>query len=175
MRCFTGEECSGWLRDRNIIDLKPGESPYLFGEYELMVHAPQRARMQSILAREMVEWFGPYESLLCWVDDWPFYKPEEMAILSAIRRASGETRHLIDARGHLFLADEVDVLTGFLALLMNYGWDGYFYPQPFRGHCFQTSHEDFVWMLTSDRTQFQKSLDIASKHSLQTIRRTEAE
>lgn len=170
MRCLTDAECANWLRAQNILDLKSRKDPYLFGEYELMAHAPKRARGQSKLAREMVEWLGPFESVLCWVTDWPFYRPDEMAIVSAIRQSSGETRHLIEASGHLFLPNEKDELTGFLALLMGYGWDGYFFPHPFQSHCFQTSHEDFVWLLTSDREQFQKSLKIAAEESLEIIR-----
>ena len=59
--------------------------------------------------------------------DWALYRPDEMALVSAVRRSHGELRWLIDAPGHLFSASEKDDLIGQACLQLWFEWSAYVY------------------------------------------------
>jgi hypothetical protein len=50
-----------------------------------------------------------------------------MAVVSQIRKASGEDRWLIETPGHVFESRERDLLIGMMSLVAAYGWTGYVY------------------------------------------------
>ena len=112
MKCLTNSECLEWL-EAHAIDAATAEGwPEMVGDYEVMFAAPTDARIQGLLARGLMTWIGDFDTALFWLTDWPFYNSDEMAIISGLRRAHGEQRHLIDAPGHLFDVRERDELTG---------------------------------------------------------------
>jgi hypothetical protein len=173
MKCLTNSECLEWL-EAHAIDAATAEGwPEMVGDYDVKFAAPREARAQGLLARDLVAWIGEFETTLFWLTDWPFYKPDEMAIISGLRRAHGEQRRLIDAPGHLFEVSERDELTGWVALMMGFGWDGYLFGLPFRGSIFQTSHEDFVWAVTSTPDRFSVAREMVRKYELKVYRETE--
>jgi len=166
MKCITNRECLEWL-DAHAIDAVTTEGwPEIVGDYEIMFSAPPNSRTQALLAHDLVEWVGRFETALLWLTDWPFYKPEEMALISQFRWANGEQRQLIDAAGHLFVADERNTLIGWVSLMMSYGWDGYLFTLPFRGSIFQTSHEDFISLATSTPDRFSEARNLICKYGL---------
>lgn len=173
MKCITNRECLEWLDD-HAIDAATAEGwPEMVGDYDVLFDAPKDSRTQGLLARDLVAWFGAFETALFWLTDWPFYKPDEMAIIDGLRRAHGEGRRLIDAPGHVFEASDREELTGWVSLMMNFGWDGYLFTLPFRGSMFQISHEDFVWVVTSTPDPFSEAQKLVRKYQLKIRRQTE--
>jgi hypothetical protein len=173
MKCFTNTECLEWLESHRIEGVSAEGWPEVVGDYEVLFAAPRDARAQGLLARDLVAWVGEFEAALFWLSDWPFYKADEMAIISGLRRAHGEHRKLLDAPGHLFASGEREELTGWVSLMMSFGWDGHLFPFPFRGSMFQTSHEDFVWVVASDTNQFGQARKVVRKYELKIHRETE--
>jgi hypothetical protein len=173
MQCITPPECLDWLEAKKIDAVSDRGFPEVVGNYEVFFAAPDKARLQTILARELVEWIGEFETVLFWISDWPAYKPEEMAIITALRRAHGEDRWLIDAPGHIFTREEKDELIGWVSLMMAFGWDGFLFAAPFRGKMFQTSHEDFIWITSEDLESFTAARQFPRKHERELYRETQ--
>jgi hypothetical protein len=174
MHFLTDAECREWLQQEDIDAVDSRGFPEVVGDYEVFFAAPKEARAQQMLAREMVEWVGEFDAALLWLSDWPAYRPEEMAIALALRRAHGEERHLIDAPGHLFTWQEKDELVGWIALLICFGWDGFLFASPFKGSMFQTSHEDFLWATAASAECFAVAKQFPRRHGLEIYRETQA-
>ena len=173
MKCLTNKECLDWLEARDIDGVTAEGWPEVVGDYEVFCAAPRDARAQGLLARDLVTWVGEFETALFWLSDWPFCKPDEMAIISGLRRAHGEQRRLIDAPGHLFEFSERDELVAWVSLMMSFGWDGHLFTSPFCGSVFQTSHEDFIWVVTSDQQQFGEVKQFVRKYGVEIYRETQ--
>ncbi len=105
--------------------------------------------------------------------DWPFYEADEMALISSSRKSHGEHRWLIEAPGHIFAGSERDELTAWVWMMMCFGWDGYLFATPYRGCMFQTSHEDFVRLLSSDAESFSEAQRIVREYGLEIYRTTQ--
>jgi hypothetical protein len=128
MKCFTEAQCSEWIQMLNI-----AERPYHNGvptDYVFPLTAYTEAWAAQELARHLVDLLGEYEAVLLHVDDWSPYKPEQMALMEAVRRSHREERWLIDARGHLYEPAEKDELIGMFWLTIAFGWSSYLYPSP---------------------------------------------
>ena len=108
MKCITNRECLEWLEEHAIDASTPEGWPEMVGDYEVLFAAPRDAHAQGLLARDLVAWVGAFKTGLFWLRDWPFYKPDEMAVISGVRRGHGEQRRLIDVPGHMFEASERD-------------------------------------------------------------------
>ena len=174
MQCLNPSESAEWLRTRSIAGLSDGGKPCVFGDYEVFAASPREARVQQLLARDLVTWLGDFESVLFWLTDWPFYTPDEMALIESLRKSHGERRLLIEAPGHVFVESERDELIGWVSLMMCFGWDGYLFTSPFQGSLFQTSHEDFVWLLSSVVERFAEAQRIIRQYDLKIYRETKA-
>jgi hypothetical protein len=173
MKCITDTQCVEWLKTRDIDGAAANGRPKMVGDHELLFAAPKAARVQLFLARDLVTWVGGFERALFWVSDWPFYKPEEMAIALGLRRAHQEVRQFIEAPGHLFEFDECDELVGWVSLMMNFGWDGHLFAYPFRGNVFQTSHHDTMWATTTDIQQFRALREMIRQYDADVYRETQ--
>ena len=57
--------------------------------------------------------------------------------------------------------------------MINFGWDRYLFALPFRGSMFQTSHEDFVWAVSSTPEHFNEARKLVHKYELKIHRETE--
>jgi hypothetical protein len=171
MKAITSGECIDWLAKH---DAKGSfaAGPELIGDYEVMFAAPKEGRLQAILARQLVSWVGEFETALFWLSDWPFYQPDEMAIIMSMRRGHGECREVIDAPGHVFNITERDEMVGWISLMINFGWDGHLYTSPFHGNMFQTSHEDFIWATSSDRQRYNEISILVREWPLEIYRET---
>ncbi len=95
-----------------------------------------------------------------------------MALISSLRKSHGEHRLLIEAPGHVFASSEQDELIGWVSLMMCFGWDGYLFTSPFQGSMFQTSHEDFVWLLSTEAKHFGEAQRMIREHELKIHRET---
>jgi hypothetical protein len=173
MQCLTPSEAADWLRARHIDSLCEHGSPCVFGDYEVFAASPRDAREQQLLARDLMSWLGEFDSALFWLTDWPLYQADEMALISSLRRSHGERRLLIEAPGHVFAESERDELTAWVSLMMCFGWDGYLFATPFQGSMFQTSHEDFVWLLSASVERFTKAQQIVRAYELKIYRETQ--
>ena len=154
MKCLNKSECAEWLRQHQIKALCDDNTPCVIGDYEIAFHTPKESSAQQNLARDLIAWLGEFESALFWITDWPFHKADEDTLISQLRKSHGENTLMIDTPGHLFNFDEKEELIGWVYLMMMFGWDGYLFVLPFRQSMFQTSHENFVWVLSSDKKQF---------------------
>src|SRR6266436_6782120 len=96
VRSITDRECVEWLESNDIDAISNRGFTELTGDYEVFFAAPKDARAQQNLARELVDWVGPFDVALLRVTDWPAFKPEEMAILLRLRLGHAEDRRLID-------------------------------------------------------------------------------
>lgn len=161
------------MKSRHIDGVSEEGRPVIIGGYEVFVAAPKDDRVQRLLARDLVAWARRFETALLWLSDWPFYKPDETAIVSGLRDAHGEQRSLLDAPGHMFKFNEREELTGWVSLMMNFGWDSHLFTFPFDGSMFHTSHEDLVWLVTSDPGKFSKVRKSVRKYELEIHRETE--
>src|ERR1700694_1046601 len=99
MNCLTTPECLQWLTSNEIDAVSERGFPEVVGNYEVFFAAPDKARIQQLLTREMLYCVGEFEIALFWLSSWTAYKPEQMAIITTLRRAHGEERWLIDAPG----------------------------------------------------------------------------
>ncbi|RPJ85913.1 MAG: hypothetical protein EHM18_08910 [Acidobacteria bacterium] len=170
MQCLTTTECTDWLDAHGMGGFSPKTGPEDPIDGELLFAAPKEARTQANLARALVNWLGELDVLLLWITDWPFYKPDEMAIALGLRKAHGEDRLVIEAPGQVFSLHEQDELIGWVHLLMSYGWDGHLYPFPFCGALFQTSHEDILWAFTSGVERLRTCREIVDSYQLEVHR-----
>jgi hypothetical protein len=173
MLSITDMECVDWLKSHEIDALDDSDFPEMVGAYEVFFASPIEARAQLRLARDLINWISPFDTALFWCTDWPFYQPEEMAITKALRRGHNELRSLMEAPGHLFNWEEREELIGWVALMINFGWDSYVFPSPFSGEMFKTSHEDFLWVSTSAGEKLKAARNFPRKYGLQIHRETQ--
>ena len=99
---------------------------------------------------------------------WPFYQPDEMALIASLRRSHGELRWLIDAPGHVFGADERNELIGWIYLMECFGWDAYLFASPYHGKMLQIFDEDFIRIISSQSDHFGEAREIARANELKT-------
>jgi hypothetical protein len=154
MKCLNQAECAEWLRQQKIEVLSTDNTPHVIGDYEIAFHTPNESYAQQNLARDLIAWIGEFDFALFWITDWPFRKPDEDALISQLRKGHGENNRLIDKPGNLFSFKEKEELVGWVYLMMAFSWDGYLFVSPFRQSMFQTSHENFVQVLGSDKKHF---------------------
>jgi len=132
MKCLTGIECSDWLKSHSII-----EAPYNYNLAYVKSNytrfdPPKTSSHLIAFTRHFFDWVGDFESALLQMTDWPLYKPDEMAIISAVRRSHEETRRLIEAPGHLFEKKEEAKLIAMFYLSIMFDWTSYLYFLPNR-------------------------------------------
>lgn len=166
MQCLTPSESAAWLRAHRIPALLENETPCVIGDYEVFSETPKSAKAMRRLARDLVSWLGDFETCLFWLTDWPFHEEDEMELVSFMRERHGEHRLLIEAPGHVFASTERHELTRWVFMTMGFGWDGYLFTSPFRGSMLQTSHEDFVWLLSAGLERFVQARSIVRRHGL---------
>jgi hypothetical protein len=150
MRCLTESECVTWIKGNGVEAITQDQEIRMVGNFEILFSPPQGSRHKGSLSRDLIRWLGFFEDALLWVKDWPLYKPDEMALVQALRRSHRENRPLIEAIGHWFPSGEREELTGWIFLMMSFCWDSYLFVNPFSGSMLQTSHAELVWFTTSD-------------------------
>ncbi len=149
MRCLTATECGEWLQNFNITQRPYHNCVDTDDFFPLAAHAEAWAAQE--LARQLIDLLGEYETALLYIDDWSPYKPEQMALVDAVRRSHGELRWLIDAPGHLYELKEKDELIGMLWMTVAFGWSSYVYSST-RSNIIYNWEGDFIdiWNMDND-------------------------
>ncbi len=106
-------------------------------------------KLQAICT-ELAFWVGEYNECMVWIKDWPFYKPEEMAIVQAMRRGWGEQKNLIDSPGHVFRRKGPEA-SGLFMLTMLFGWDAVFAPVASEVAVTTYAHEGLGTVITKSK------------------------
>jgi hypothetical protein len=143
MKCLTVPECEAWLQSYGLLE-KANELPSNSKMESLRINIPDQVFHKQEIAKEIVQLAGKWDEALIWIIDWPFYRPEQMAVLTEMRRANLENRRLIDARGHLFRSDEKELASGFVALNLFYQWDFKFLAHPMQSAVLSYTHDDVM-------------------------------
>jgi hypothetical protein len=163
VKTLTNDACSDWLASHDIAEAPYGleRTSIPYREQFPLPDAPQRI---SSIARCVVEVSEPFGEALLHFTDWPLYRPDEMALVTAIRAAYDEQRYLIKSPGHLFAPSERDLLIGLFALAVCYQWTAYVY---FDHHttflCWQGALLD-LW--TADDALVAAIRDIFQRHNV---------
>ncbi len=126
MTTLESSNCSGWLREKGIIEAPyrgHEDSPRCYDQLRL----PSEPLRISAAVRNLIGTCRVFETALLQFTDWPLYQPDEMAIVTALRSAHGESRPLIETPGHLFPFSERDLLIGMFSLAICYQWTAYLY------------------------------------------------
>lgn len=126
MQCLTQPQCSEWLRQHQIIE-EPYRKEEAHRAFRLQFETPEKRGALSALVRRLFGTFGEFNGALVVFSDWPLYEPDEMAIITGLRRGHGDRRHLIDAPGHLFGKQEEAEAIGHCYLSILFGWSAYLY------------------------------------------------
>jgi hypothetical protein len=95
-----------------------------------------------------------------------------LAIIDGLRRAHGESRRLIEAPVILFEGSEGQELTGWLYLMIAFGWDAYLFASPFGGRMIQTSHHDVISIFANTQSDFDAAQKIVDAFNLKVHRTT---
>lgn len=122
MDTLSAQACSAWLIERSL-----REAPYGARPADEQFTLPAPAGALASLSRQLVSALSPFDAALLRFTDWPLYHPDEMAVVQAVRAASGERGPLIASPGHRFDATEADLLAGMFCLALSYGWSAYLY------------------------------------------------
>jgi hypothetical protein len=164
MKCLTNAECSDWLRNQRMVEEPYGE-PLPVGSHYKQFAPPTSARHLAAFSRHLFDWLGNYDTALLHITDWGLYKPDEMAVIQAIRRSHGEHRMLIDAPGHLFEAKERDELIGMFYLTVMFGWSAYLYFPAAKATIFNWEG-DLIDLWSADAEHFSKFSSIIDTFQL---------
>jgi hypothetical protein len=92
-----------------------------------------------------------------------------MAIVDGLRRGHGDRRRVLEAPGHVFESGEKAEVTGWLALLLAFGWDAHFHPSPFRGNGLQTTQLGAVRVIAAELERREAARAIAEAFDLDVL------
>jgi hypothetical protein len=122
MKTLNVEAVKNWLRVLSLlgtegeVDLKGFLGP-------VYVKLPDETGKKTNLARVLVDSFGSAKEGLLWINEygiWP--SSENRLIFYALRRLIGEERPLEAAPGHVFRAEDKDLLSALLAVVFYFSW-----------------------------------------------------
>jgi hypothetical protein len=111
---------------------------------------PNEVFKVQALCTELSSWIGEPNEWMVWIKSWPFYKPEEMAVIQAMRRGWGVQKKLIDAPGHVFQHKNSEAL-GLFMLTLLFGWDAMFAPVPSNVAVITYAHEGLGTVITKSK------------------------
>jgi len=143
MKALNVEAVQNWLRASSLlgtegqVDLKGFLGP-------VCVKLPDETGRKTNLARVLVDSFGRTKDGLLWINEygiWP--SSENRLIFYALRRLIGEERPLEDAPGHVFRAEDADLLSALLAVAFYFSW-GALLVRGDLGLIARISHDDHV-------------------------------
>jgi hypothetical protein len=101
----------------------------------------------------------PNAGFLIHITDWAFYTPSEMLVIDAIRRCHSESRHLIDASGHLVEPSESDLGIALFCVTAAFAWKSYLYSPQLRTTLYNWDGEIFdFWTNGTQEYRTMKSL-----------------
>jgi hypothetical protein len=143
MKTLNVEAVKNWLRASSLlstegqVDLKSFLGP-------VYVKLPGEAGRKTNLARVLADSFGSTKDGLLWINEygiWP--SSENRLVFYALRRLLGEERPLEEAPGHVFGAEDMELLSALLAVVFYFSW-GALLVRGDLGLIARISHDDYV-------------------------------
>ena len=125
MKMLTNQQCAEWLAQRGLV-----QAPYETSRHKMVgeqYSLPKAFCHVSSFVCSLIADVHPFDKALLHFTDWALYQPYEMAVITTLRSAHGQPGRLIDSPGHLFAANERDLLAGMMSLGICYGWSAYLY------------------------------------------------
>jgi hypothetical protein len=145
------------------------------GDKPLMIDVPKEALRQNYFSARLVQWLPNGSPRLLFLTDWHTYPPAPLTTFETLRLGCGESRHIIDAPGHLFEAFEGSnddfykdkpsaLLTGIVSLALGYDWYGYLTSQTPTEYV--VLGDGFVSFSTASDEKFDEAKEIAMTFEL---------
>ena len=94
----------------------------LFVSFNFEVNSPRRKDDLILLCDDFRELFSNFTTAYLLISKPEFFVPSGLTLVDAIRRGHGELRTIEEAPGHIFSADEADLLWGFYYLMVQMDW-----------------------------------------------------
>ena len=155
MQFLTKEQCVAWVSKEGF-DL--GETPNYrdlekVGVHKIRFATPSDAGARVALARTLWNSLGARSEGLVWVTEWGVWpSSEHMPLYTALRRAFGDKRPLIEAPGHLFQLGEDDNGLSFFLVAALFFWDVYLLRAGGDSAAF-LSHDEFCIVVSHDASE----------------------
>ena len=155
MRFLTPKQCAAWSSKRGY-PLKQyegrvlGPDPCLtYPKFHFVEFpSPEESGRKVWLARLLYSFLEHSPEVLIWVNDWGVWE-EHMPLFARFRQAFGESRHLIDAPGHIVRPDEIDDGISVFVIACLFLWDCHVLSASGRDALF-TSHDEYGWFASRD-------------------------
>lgn len=125
MICISDDECLTLCKSKHLERCKKSLL-YRASKEPFAGELPSLACDQSHFSRFVLELDLSFRGCLIWITDWGISPSEENPIVVLkVREAFGERRNLIDAPGHLFDANEAELATALVRLVLAFAWDAH--------------------------------------------------
>ncbi len=131
------------------------------------------------LATQLVDWLPNACERMLWLGSWETYPPDQTILFETVRRGCGESRHIIDAPGHLFQSSAYDrndyetrtaedhkenaLMWGLLLLMITLDWDGYLVTP--NGDCVSLG-DTSIAIFSEDDAKIDEAYKIAARFNL---------
>jgi hypothetical protein len=148
MRFLTPKESNDWLeRSGFVVDRDHGDAVVEPAQVQrLMVDLPNGSVQLSSFAERLIQWLPAEADRMLWLSYWNTYPAWPLAVFERVRRGCGESRHVIEAPGHVVDAfpggnaasnesdesnesDDNAMLSGLVFLTLCFDWRGYLVAQ----------------------------------------------
>src|SRR6266436_7441253 len=145
MKCLTYSESQAWFAaiGVKIVNYRNISFPQSATKRRciFLPNLELDASRVTSLSTQLVDWLPNACERMLWLKNWETYPPDQTMLFEAVRRGCQESRHIIDAPGHLFQSSQYDrkdydtrtaqdheenaVMWGLLLLMIMLNWDGY--------------------------------------------------
>ena len=126
----------------------------------------------------IVDWLPNGCSRMLWLYKWLTYPPDQIVVFENLRRGCGESRHIIDAPGHLFESSkyrnyesktdcdiqEDSVLAAMALLMVSFDWEGYIITDRSDAHIL--IGDEYLEFFSLDHDKIQQIEKIANSYDL---------
>jgi hypothetical protein len=166
MQTLTDEQAAKWCADRgfDLIERQPHWfDPRICNCLKFLTK--QKYSVVDALVRYVVG-SGEFDGAIVWATDWPFYSPDEMAVLDRLRSSIGEDRPLIESPAHFFDRQEVDDCVGLFNLCTHYYFDAFMHI-PASGLLAYNSHDEIQYLTSLSATHQIELKAIAGRYDLE--------
>lgn len=147
MKVLNNEEAMSWCSERGFaVKARPHYSDDRIGKGISFLTAAKQSSVAAFVRTFVND--ADFDEATVWLTDWPFYQPDEMAVVMRLRASIDETRWLIDAPAHVFERQERDDCVGLFNLCVQYGWDAFLFI-PRSQLLLYNSHDDIQYVSSS--------------------------
>jgi hypothetical protein len=161
MRFIEIIEIEEWCGERGVTltdDRALPDDPSLVHGKRATYARGHRSGREWAVAAACVQALGHWDECLVWVRSWGIWpSSEDWPTYYALRGANGERRSLEKAPGHLFTANEQELLATVLTQIMQNGWDAEVLPvhskSPVTARV-HISHDEWLELRSSLPTDF---------------------